>query len=52
MHDLPTTTSGKFAYAYDLAIMHSAHKWQTQEGHFKLSHGNPIHIFAEVETEA
>jgi len=33
-HDLPTTikTSRKFAYADDLAIMHSAFKWQTVEG--------------------
>jgi len=31
MHDLPTTTSTKFAYADDLAIMHSAPKWQILE---------------------
>jgi len=31
MHDLPTT-SRKFAYANDLAIMHSAPEWQTLEG--------------------
>jgi len=32
MHDLPRTTSRKFAYADDLAIMHSVSKWQTPEG--------------------
>jgi len=31
MHDLLTTTSKKFAYADDLAIMHSAPKWQILE---------------------
>jgi len=31
MHDLPTITFRKFAYADDLAIMHSAPKWQTLE---------------------
>jgi len=51
MHDLPKTTSRKFAYVDDLAIMHSAHKWQTR-GHLKSRHGNPIHTFTEVETEA
>jgi len=28
-HDLPTTTSRKFAFADDLAIMYSARKWHT-----------------------
>jgi len=28
-HDLPKTTSRRFAYADDLAIMHSVPKWQT-----------------------
>jgi len=46
------TTCRKFAYADDLAIMHSAPKWQTLEGHSKLIHDNPIHLFTEVETEA
>jgi len=32
MHDLLTTISRKFAYTDDLAIMHSAPKWQTLEG--------------------
>jgi len=32
MHDLPKTTSRKFAFADDLAIMHSAPKWQTLKG--------------------
>jgi len=32
LHDLPTTTAKKFAYADDLAIMHSAPKWQALKG--------------------
>jgi len=32
MHDLPTTHSRKFAYADDLAFMHSAPNWQTLDG--------------------
>jgi len=31
-HDVPTTTSRKFTYVDDLAIMHFAPKWQTLEG--------------------
>jgi len=31
MHDLPTTTFRKFAYADDLTIIQSAPKWQTLE---------------------
>ena len=31
-YDLPTTISKKFAYADDLAILHSAGDWQTLEG--------------------
>ena len=31
-YDLPTTISKKFAYADDLAILHSTEDWQTLEG--------------------
>jgi len=51
MHDLPTTTSKKFAYADDLAIMHSAPKWHTLESTLNQEI-NHIHIFTEVETKA
>ena len=30
-HDLPSTISGKYAYADDLAIVHSAKRWDTLE---------------------
>ena len=32
IHDLPATIAKKFAYADDLAILHSAKDWQTLEG--------------------
>ena len=32
IHDLPETTARKFAYADDLAILHSARDWQMLEG--------------------
>ena len=32
IHDLPVTIAKKFAYADDLAILHSASNWQTLEG--------------------
>ena len=31
-HELPVTVAGKFVYADDLAIMHSAEDWQSLEG--------------------
>jgi len=44
-HDTNNNFQKICIYADDLAIMHSALKWQALRGHSKSTHGNPIHIF-------
>jgi len=53
-HGLPRATSIKFAYADDLAIMHSAPKWQTLEATLNQDMATlfTFHIFTEVKPKA
>ena len=51
-HDVSATTARKFAYADDLAILHSASNRQAIEGNIYSGHGNPIFLFPEMEAQA
>ena len=52
IHDLPSTVAGKFDYADDLAILHSARDQQELEGRLtNPGHGNSNVLSPEVKAE-
>ena len=51
-YDLPSMISRKFAYADDLALLHSSGEWKDLEGYFKSRHVNTFSIFPDLEVEA
>ena len=50
-YDLPSMKSRKFAYADDLALLHSSGNWKDLKGDFKLRHVHTVSVSPDLEVE-
>ena len=51
MYDLPSMISRKFAYADDLALLHSSGNWKDLEGDIKPRHVHTFSVSPDLEVE-
>ena len=50
-YDYPSMISRKFAYADDLALLHSSGNWKDLEGNFKPRHVYTFSVSLDLEVE-